>query len=113
MVASDDDSIGGRTTERRGGFKLKGRSQHCDKEGHVVRDCSKMKVNKAKGKSEHAAVVENIKYDEDDVLAISSSTEKLDWILDLVVLFAYERSKIIFEHTRRLTETLSRWLTIR
>ena len=81
MVASDEDRVKRKTIEKRGGFKPKGHSQsrfyqrkcyYYDKEVHIVNDCSKPKANKAKGKSEDAAVVKYSMDRKDDVLTISS-----------------------------------------
>ena len=105
MVAWNDGRVRGRTTEGKGGFKPKGHSQsmgyhrkchYCDKEGHVIRDCS-----------EDAVVIENSTDSEDNVLNISSG----DWILNFGCFFHMCGQKVFFR-MRQLTEILFRWPTI-
>ncbi|GFZ18499.1 hypothetical protein Acr_27g0002380 [Actinidia rufa] len=61
MIAADGGHVRGQTTERRDGSKLRGRSQlrgcpqsidykkkcyYCDKEGHIIKFCPKLKAKK-------------------------------------------------------------------
>ena len=58
MVASEEAQVRGRTTERQGGSNSRGRSQsrgnhkkkcyYCDLEGHIMRNCRKLKADKEK-----------------------------------------------------------------
>ena len=94
MVASDEAHVRGRTTERQGGSNSRGCSQsrgnhkkkcyYCDLEGHIMRNCRKLKADKEKVQPSDAMVIESFK-GEDDLLSVFSSDgfdHNVDWVFD-------------------------------
>ncbi|GMP50192.1 hypothetical protein CsSME_00016910 [Camellia sinensis var. sinensis] len=93
MVASENKQGRGRSNDRRGRSKSRGRSQsrsgfrrkcyYCDQEDHLIKDCAKLKEDKAQkeqASSSNVAAAVNAK--DEYAFTVSSSMTKPDWILD-------------------------------
>ena len=93
MVASENEQGRGRSNDRRGRSKSRGRSQsrsgfrrkcyYCDQEDHLIKDCAKLKEDKAQkeqASSSNVAAAVNAK--DEYAFTVSSSMTKPDWILD-------------------------------